>query len=103
MTSLQEQQARAREEWKKAERCNDHDCDYCQEHDIILDEIVARVRTETLDAVEAGMPASQDAREAHVGIADEVIRLGELGYAEGMNACRSVILAHLRTLRDIKS
>lgn len=93
MTSLQEQQARAREE--SVSKWVDTPCRGILSHEIefmqaFLDSLIARVRTETLDAVEAGMPSKYGNGDNNA-------------VSKSWNACRDVALAHLRTLRDIKS
>lgn len=68
-------------------------------------ELIARVRTETLLEVEAGMPGAYKfpKRPIHSDLADLSRMILEDATKNGSNQYRDAMLAHLRALRDIKS
>lgn len=86
--TLQEQQAG----WEKDLRLkvifdSNQDLEVCV---LFIQNLIARTRQETLDAVEAGMPVE----------ADEKVALEPLmGF--GYNTCRAAMIAHLKTLREL--
>lgn len=70
--------------------------------------IIARVRTETIDAVEAAMPVKQDessllSAESVQGEKAKGAQNKEVGIYKGWNMYREDMLAHLRALRDLKA
>lgn len=61
------------------------------------DDIIARTRQETLDAVEAGMPVERNDPGDFGSPDDKLIREQWWGFT----VCRTAMLAHLKTLRAL--